>query len=729
MQIEKINNCLVMKEGNSTMYLTPWGKNSFRFQMTKENEIDKENWALSIQPEEVELEVKFIQVDMTEPFYHTPDERLKHSQEGQVVIATNNSLMAIIDPEGMISYYKRTRKNPFHTQDFELVNEESTGLSESSREKDPERYIPKDDDYNYELLTREYWRNRNRIDRFCTPLRIDARDLKPIMGTTDYELTMRFEAFEGEKLFGLGQYQEDCLDKKGCVLELAHRNSQSSVPFMISSRGYGFLWNNPAIGTVTLAKNKTEWYARSTKKLDYFITTGKTPAEIEENYSKATGTVPMMPEFGLGFWQCKLRYRTQEELLNVAREYKKRGLPIDAIVIDFFHWTIQGDFKFDPHEWPNPDEMIKELKEMGIEPVVSVWPTIDANSESFGEMASKGYLIGCDRGLGINMTWMGNTTFYDTTNPGAREYVWKKCKENYYDKGIHCFWLDEAEPEYGPYDFDLYRYHKGTALQCTNIYPLTYAKGFYDGMKKEGQENILNLVRAAWAGSQKYGVLTWSGDIHSSFKSMKQQVQAGLSMALAGIPWWTSDIGGFLGGDNEDPAFKELMARWFAWGAFCPVFRLHGERSPYYEREQEFRDNVRLFSSAQDNEVWTWGEEIYNIMVQFMNIREKLRPYIRECMKEAHEKGMPVIRPLWFDVPKDKKAWEVEDAYFFGPDLIVKPITDSNVTETSIYLPAGHKWTEAKTKKTYEGGQTVTAVATLDTIPVFIKDDAQFDIY
>lgn len=166
------------------------------------------------------------------------------------------------------------------------------------------------------------------------------------------------------------------------MLELAHRNSQASVPFMVSSRGYGFFWNNPAIGTAVFGANKTEWYAKSTKKLDYFITAGDTPFEIEEQYSAATGRTPMMPEYGMGYWQCKLRYRNQDEILAVAREHKKRGLPMDAIVIDFFHWTMQGEFKFGPRDWPDPKAMVDELKSMGIETVVSVWPTVDERSET-----------------------------------------------------------------------------------------------------------------------------------------------------------------------------------------------------------------------------------------------------------------------------------------------------------------------------------------------------------
>ena len=569
-----------------------------------------------------------------------------------------------------------------------------------------------------ELLTEEYWRNRNRINRYCVPLRVDARELKPLQGSTDFELTARFEAFDDEKIFGMGQYQEKNLNKKGACLELAHRNSQASVPFMISSRGYGFLWNNPAIGTATFAANKTEWHAKSTKKLDYFITAGDTPAELEAQYSLATGRTPMMPEYGLGYWQCKLRYRNQEELLAVAREHKRRGLPMDAIVVDFFHWTMQGEFRFEPRDWPDPEQMVKELKELGIETVVSVWPTIDERSENFGKMSDMGYLVTADRGNSNHMTWMGNTVFYDATHPGAQKFVWERCKENYYQKGIRCFWLDEAEPEYGPYDFDNYRYYAGTALQCSNIYPVGYAKGFYDGLKAEGETEILSLVRCAWAG-----------DIYSSFRSMREQLQAGLNMGIAGIPWWTSDIGGFLGGDISDPAFQELLVRWFAWGAFCPVFRMHGERSPWYEREEEFINGVRQLTSGQDNEVWSFGEDNYRILSKFLFIRERLRPYIRECMRAASECGAPVMRPLFYDFPEDKTCWEIEDSYMFGPDLLVSPVMSAGAVEREVYLPAGSKWTDAYTKKVYDGGQRVTVPAPIDIIPVMVRDGKAYEIY
>ena len=687
MRIETTRNRLIIRDGASQLWIDPWGTDGVRVRMTMEPEMDPRDWALSEPAEDVTPVITCEEIDYTDPWYKA-EEYAHHHCTAKVYTFVNGKLTVKVGPEGWLSFYNQKG----------------------------------------ELLTEEYWRNRNRIHRYSTSLRIPARELKPIPGTTDYALSARFEAFEDEMIFGMGQYQDKQLNKKGAILELCHRNSQASVPFYVSSRGYGFLWNNPAVGMCTFGTNRTEWTARSTKKLDYYITCGDTPADIERNYSAVTGRTPMMPEYGLGYWQCKLRYRTQDELMAVARKHKAMGLPLDAIVVDFFHWPRQGDWRFDPIDWPDPDAMVKELKDMGVETVVSVWPTVDERSDNRWEMEEHGYLVRTDRGKDT-MTWMGGTVYFDATHPGAQQFIWEKCKQNYYAKGIRCFWLDEAEPEYDCYEFDNYRYHAGPALQVTNTYPVGYAKAFYDGLKAAGETEILSLTRCTWAGGQKYAALTWSGDIHSSFRAMREQLQAGLSMQMAGIPWWTSDIGGFMGGDGSDPAFRELLLRWFAWGCFSPVFRMHGERSPWYEREQEYRNNIRQITSGRDNEVWSFGEENTPILCKYLFLRERLRPYVRQIMREAHETGAPVMRPLFYEFPQDKAAWQVEDCYIFGPDMLVAPVMEPGVTQRRIYLPAGETWKDAYTGQVYEGGQTVTVPAPIDIIPVMLRGGKDYPIY
>ncbi len=655
---------LIRKAGTEQLCVEAWGANGLRVRVTRNPGFSGENWALLN--------------DVSKG--NQPDVQLV----GAAASIQNGKIRCCINEEGWLRF------------------ENASG----------------------ELLLSEYWRNRWNIHRYAVPLNVGARELNPILGQDAYHLTARFEAREEEKIYGMGQYQDGLLNKKGAVLELCHRNSQASVPFYYSSLGYGFLWNNPAIGRAVFGRNVTEWEAYAAKELDYWICAGDTPKEILSAYADATGHAPMMPEFGMGYWQCRLRYRNQEELLSVARRHKALGLPMDVIVADFFHWTIQGDFMFDPKDWPDVPAMVEELKGLGIELMVSVWPTVDTRSKNYREMDGKGYLVQVDRGVPVHMNWMGDCVFFDATNPGARDFVWQRAKENYYRHGVRIFWLDEAEPEYGKYDFDLHRFYAGPALQVGNLYPNHYAKAFYDGMKAEGQEEILNLVRCAWAGSQRYGALVWSGDVDSSFRSMKEQLAAGLSMSMAGIPWWNSDLGGFSGGTITDPKFQELLIRWFAWGVFTPVMRMHGDRLPYEPPKEEYRGGVRQFGSGAPNEVWSFGPEMQEMLSGFIRLRESLRPYVRAQMEKAHEDGTPVMRPLFFDFPNDPKAWEEESAYMFGPDMLVAPVLEPGVKDREVYLPQGVTWVEQATGREYEGGQKVKAYAPLHIIPVFTLKDA-----
>ena len=557
-------------------------------------------------------------------------------------------------------------------------------------------------------------------------LNLYSREFRPNLGG-DFHLKVTFASEPSEKLYGMGQYQQEFLDLKGCNLELAQRNSQASVPFLLSSLGYGFLWHNPAIGHVSFGKNTTEWIAESCKQMDYWITAGDCPADIEKNYATVTGTAPMMPEYGLGFWQCKLRYWNQEQLLNVAREYYRRNIPVDVIVVDFFHWPKMGDFRFDEEFFPDPKAMVQELDKLGMKLMVSVWPQIDLQSENYQEMKQKGFLVKAERGVEIGMLFGGQSMFYDATNQKAREYVWEKCKKNYYNYGIQLFWLDETEPEYRTYDFDNYRYRMGSNLQIGNIYPQYFARTFFDGQMETGQKNVVNLLRCAWVGSQRYGALVWSGDIHSDWESFRKQLCAGLNMGIAGIPWWTTDIGGFSGGNPNDPEFRQLFIRWFEWGTFCPVMRLHGDRDGNRSTPQHTDGTSALYSGG-DNEIWSYGEENTPILEKYIRIREALRPYIREVMKEAHEKGHPVMRTMFYEFPKDNECWNLKEQYMFGEDILVAPILYKNAVCREVYLPEEASWTCMHDGKTYAGGQYIAVNAEIGVIPVFLKNGKHADL-
>ena len=534
-----------------------------------------------------------------------------------------------------------------------------------------------------------------------------------------YKLKVSFEPSPSEKIYGMGQYQQEIFDLKGCNLELAHRNSQASIPFYISNLGYGFLWHNAAVGEVHFGKNTTEWIAEDTDKMDYWITAGNSPSQIEEQFACCTGKSPMMPEYGLGFWQCKLRYYNQKQVIDVAKEYKKRNIPVDVLVIDYYHWPYCGDWRFDEEYFPEPQKMIKELHDMGIETMVSIWPQVEWNSENFEEMKQQGLLVKQNSGIDVQMTFHGNNVFMDATNPRTRKYVWEKCKKNYADMGVKTFWLDEAEPEFTNYNYERYQYHAGPVSKVGNIYPREYSRLFYEGQKEMGQTDIVNLVRCAWVGSQKYGALVWSGDIWSSYEDFRKQICAGLHMGLCGIPWWTTDIGGFHGGNIESDDFKELLLRWFQFGTFCPVMRIHGCRQPYTNLKNKAGE-VREGTGA-DNEVWSYGEDAEKIMVKFIHVRELMKDYIRGIMKEAHEKGTPVMRTLFYEFPDDN-CWDIYDEYMFGNEILVAPICHEHETRREVYLPKGHSWTSAHNGEVYEGGKTYKIDAPIDTIPVFLKD-------
>ena len=556
-------------------------------------------------------------------------------------------------------------------------------------------------------------------------LKLKARAFQPLAGGA-HRITAMFEADPDEKLHGMGQYQQAVLDLKGNTFELAHRNSQASVPFVMSSAGYGFFWHNPAIGRATFARNRTEWVAEATEQLDYWVTVGDRPRDISAAYADATGHAPAMPEYGLGYWQCKLRYWNQEQLLEVAREHKRRGLPLDVIVADFFHWPKMGDYRFDEEFWPDPEGMIAELKELGVELMVSIWPQVSVLSENFEMLSSENALVRTERGQFIQMAFEEPSMFVDFTNPATRETIWEICRRNYYDKGVRLFWLDEAEPEYAVYDFDNYRYHAGPNLQVGNMYPQAYSRAFYDGMVAAGQDEVVNLVRCAWAGSQRYGALAWSGDIPSTFDALRSQIVAGLHMGIAGIPWFTTDIGGFHYGDIGDEEFRELLVRWFQFGTFCPVMRMHGARAPM-ERVVG-ADGVERCESGGPSELWSFGDDVYEILARFVHLREAMRPYTRRLMAEASAAGQPVMRAVFHEFPGDANAWDLADQYMFGPDLMVAPVTTRGARRREVYLPAGARWTDLRDGAVHEGGQWVEAEAPLGSIPVYSRDGALVEL-
>lgn len=658
MRFEINEGALVCRHNGELVRIEAWGRDSLRVRSTMQGRFTGNVWALTEQVDKTAAQVTL------------------GTAEGAVIV--NGRVKATVNEVGIISFYRDDK-----------------------------------------LILREYFRMYGgTISRSSRCLKVINREWKGVIGGSEYSLNVKFEANPGEKLFGMGQYQDGCLNVKGCVLELAQRNSQASVPFAVSSLGYGFLWNNPAVGRVTFGNNYTEWIAQATKEMDYFITVADAPKGILENYTAATGRSGEFPEDLMGLWQCKLRYRTQDEVLTVARQYQKEGIKIDQIVIDFFHWTVQGDWKFDKLYWPDPKAMVDELHSMGIKVIVSVWPSVDRKSENFYPMMERGLLIRTERGAQQTYDYQGDCVEIDPFNPETRKYVWEVCKRNYYDFGIDAFWLDNSEPDYGVYDFDHYRYCDGPALAMSNIYPQMYSRAFYDEMVKLGKP-VVNLLRCAWAGSQKYGNVVWSGDVPSTFEAFADQLKAGLNMGLAGIAWWTTDIGGFMTDDVNDPDFRQLLIRWYQFAVYSAVLRMHGDRGPYDIPPLDDRDwGGGYLHTGQPNELWSYGEDNYRIMRKYYDVRIAMHDYVKQLFDEAHTNGSPLIRTMFYEFPEDEKCWELDDQYMFGDKYLVAPILRLNQFEREVYLPAGD-WKLTSTGETYAGGQTVKVAAPIEYMPVF----------
>ena len=662
------HNALVCKRLGETLRIEPWGVDSLRVRATMEPAIREKDWALT-EPVDEKAEI-----EITEEPHAVGDGTWDMRPLAKI---RNGRISALVNFAGVISFYR--------------------------------------DDV---LFLREYYRNYDgTLSKESRCLKVVGRTWKGVIGGSEYSLDVKFESDPKEKLYGMGQYQQPYLDLKGNILELAQRNSQISVPFVVSSLGYGFLWNNPALGQAIFGKNYTQWTALSTRQMDYWVTVADTPKALLETYTSVTGRAPEFPEDLMGLWQCKLRYRTQEEVLEVAHRYEAEGIHIDQIVIDFFHWTVQGDWKFDKTYWPDPKAMVEELHRMGIKVIVSVWPSVDRRSENFGPMLERGLLIRTERGAAQTYDYQGDCVEIDVFNPEAREYIWQVCQKNYGSLGIDGYWLDNSEPDYGVYDFDHYRYFEGPALSCSNLYPQLYCRAFDDPMRRHAP--FVNLIRCAWAGSQKYAALVWSGDVPSTFEAFRDQLKAGLNMGLAGIPWWTTDIGGFMTDDVSDPLFLQLLIRWYQFAVYSAVLRMHGDRGPYNIPPLDDRDwGGGYLHTGQSNELWSYGEENYRIMRKYYDIRIGMHDYIKGLFEEASQNGSPLIRTMFYEFPEDARCWEIEDQYFFGPEYLVAPILEPDQFKRQVYLPTG-LWHLTSTGECYEGGQSVMMDAPLDYMPVF----------
>jgi alpha-D-xyloside xylohydrolase len=480
------------------------------------------------------------------------------------------------------------------------------------------------------------------------------------------------------------------------------------------------LWDNPSRTTVAFAiANATKWTSDVGQRVSFFVIAGNTYDEIYEGFRTLTGDAPMLPKSAYGFIQCKQRYSSQAEILGVAKGYRERHLPIDDLVIDWFTYTKMGQMDMDPEKWPDPVAMLKELHAMNYHVMISVWPRFVEGSRYYPLLLKNGWFEHLADGTPTNGEPYDHAgSDIDTTNPDAAKWYWGVVKENYVDKGFDAFWADETEPDLSPNGS---YFHIGPGTQYFNVYPLFHTAAFYNGMRRDMKERALILARDAYPGAQHNGAIFWSSDISPTWDVLKRQVPTGINFVASGMPYWSTDIGGWQDlpyfhkperpvlidpsdaraevGHYDD--YPELYVRWFEYGAFQPNFRTHGTRP--------------------ENEVWSYGKQAEPILEKFLRLRYELMPYIYSLGWHAHETGAPFMRGLFMDFGDDPKVADIGDEYMFGPALLVAPVTDQGMTSREVYLPAGTDWYNFWTNERVHGGQSITVSAPIDQIPLFVR--------
>ena len=553
-------------------------------------------------------------------------------------------------------------------------------------------------------------------------LALDRRPTDP----PAYVVGATFVSPDDEHYYGLGQNHEGFLDHRGhpvrCWQDYTAPAAPSTcVPFLVTNKGYGLLWDNPSKTTISAGFNEqTRWTSEVGDRVSFFVIEGATADEIYAGYRLLTGPTHMLPKAAYGYIQCKQRYASQKEVLDVAQGYRDRHLPADVMVVDWFYYTKMGQMDMDPKFWPDPVAMNKQLHAMGFETMISVWPRFVPEDSFYNELREKGWLIHLANGTPINgLPYDRAGSDIDTTNPEAAKWYWKTIHDNILSLGFDSLWADETEPDLPP---DGAYFHIGPGTQFFNVYPLFHTAALYDGFRKDepGKRSLI-LSRDAFTGAQANGAIFWSSDIYPTWDTFKRQIPTGLDFAASGLTYWSNDTGGwqYLPAEHHgahkpllDPSdaranvggyddYPELYTRWFQYATFLPIMRAHGSRPA--------------------NEVWSYGKQAEPILEKYLKLRYQLMPYIYSLGYHTWLTGAPFMRALPLDFPDDPRVADLRDEYMFGPAFLVAPVTEQGATSREVYLPAGSDWYNYWTNERVKGGQTITVQAPIDTLPLFVR--------
>lgn len=508
-----------------------------------------------------------------------------------------------------------------------------------------------------------------------------------------------------EGLYGLGQHQAGVWNYRGESVDISQDNTNISVPLMLSSKGYGIFWNSMARSRFN---NRFPNYLYISSEvadvIDYYFLYGPEFDKIIGSYRELTGEAPMFGKWAYGFWQCKNRYRSQEEILGIAKKYRDLHIPVDNIVQDWFWWNRKGEFVFNKN-YPDPKGMMDQLHQENFHLMISIWPFFEPGSANYDYMEKKGWFVDKFKYAKPPFHTSGMAV-YDATNPEARKYYWDQVNEGLFSIGADAWWMDTTEPETEGQERNILLDHKlavGSGNRYLNAYPLFDTEAVYQGQRSASdKKRVFILSRSAFAGSQRNAVTAWSGDIVSDWLNFRRQVPAGLNFSLSGGPYWTTDIGGFVVGSPTSPAFRELFIRWFQYGTFNPILRVHGTRIP------------------DENELWSYGPDAQAILVNFDRLRYRMLPYIYSLAWKTTSESYTPMRPLVMDFRGDEQAENIGDQFMYGPAFLVNPVTQPAISTRPVYLPKT-SWYDFWAGTASEGGRFINAITPLDRLPLYVR--------
>jgi len=571
----------------------------------------------------------------------------------------------------------------------------------------------------------------------------ESADIKPFddAGSNTFSVSQAFLLDKGEPIYGLGQHQRGNLSQRNQQYHLVQGNTDDVIPLFHSVKGYGVFWDNYSPSVFTDNAEGTVFSSEVGDGIDYYFMYGGNADGVIAAYRDLTGQAPMFPLWTFGYWQSRERYKSQDELVGVVRKYRELGVPLDGIIQDWQYWGnnyLWNAMEFLNPEFPNPVKMVGDVHGLNAHMIISIWSSFGPQTKPYRELDKIGALMNLktwpESGSEIwppNPDYPSGVRVYDAYHPAARDIYWKYVKKGLFSLGIDGWWMDSSEPDHfdvKPSDMD-HRTYLGSFRKVRNAYPLMSVGGVAGHQRSASSDKrVFILTRSAFAGQQRYGANTWSGDITSSWETLKKQIPTGLNFSMSGIPYWNSDIGGFFLSNFKrrlsDPEYRELYARWIGFGTFCPMMRSHGTDAP---RE--------IYQFGQR------GDKIFDAIEKFIRLRYSLLPYIYGISRDVTARGSTMMRPLVMDFPADKKVWDLNNEFMFGRSILVRPVTEPMYVKPSIgardsvmvedfgtvktvetYLPEGPGWYDFWTaEKKLGGGSTITSPAPLDVIPLYIK--------